>query len=72
MEVAFTINIKFTEDSDVLPVSIYKDQLFAYLSLMSNRLKIEAIEHLLRELDNKSKENDIIKIELNKVIDKFK
>jgi hypothetical protein len=69
MDTMFTINIKFNEASDVLPVSIYKDQLFAYLSVMNNRLKLETIKFLLEELEKKASENDIIRIELNKVKD---
>jgi hypothetical protein len=69
MDTMFTINIKFNEASDVLPVSIYKDQLFAYLSVMHNRLKLETIKFLIEELEKKANENDIIRIELNKVKD---
>ena len=67
METMFTINIKFNEASEVLPVSIYKDQLFAYLGVMNNRLKLETIKFLIEELDKKANENDVIRIELNKV-----
>lgn len=69
MEPMFTINVKFNEASVNLPVSIFKEELFAYFATMDNKKKLETVGFIISLLKSEaiSTDNDIIKMELKKI-----